>query len=348
MVYRQLFNYNFSTHMLFKCTLKKYADTFVNGKIKFSKPKVWIQEGLNGNKGQGYRLEGVLYSSSNKIPYDKNNFETFDYNGLNYYRRKESTELYCFCIFGLNSDMFREKYIDRLGKEHVQATISNNYFAAFTNCKSKDEYDKLDIQEKPSVIFIKNVHLFFEKIKNFFINLGVNKEDIIILPVNYVDLDTTFFLNINSPYELFLKNNEFSYQSEIRIVINSNNKKYINYMEKNNGIIDIGNIKNIVKPYDYYFNDLILDKLDDTILFNLPVPEIIPLTNFSFIQLLDLYCKLLNNTISYETSKENREYMMSGIEETINKKYDVQLYNIDGKINISGLKCDFNDLLKMK
>ena len=344
---KSIFEYNYSTYLCFKCTINKYAELFKEGKIKFSQPKIWIEQELIGNKGQGDQLEGVLFATKNKIKYDSKSMECFKKNNLFYYRRKSIKELYSFCLYVLNSNMFKYKTMDRFGRTHEQTKVSKKYFAAFSDITIKDDYYKVDIKERPNIIFINNVHLFLERIKKYFINIGILEKDILILPVNYVDLDKSFFSNISFPNELFFKNNEFSYQSEIRVVINSLDKNFIEHMKMNNGVIDVGDLSDIVDIHDYYFEELLFDKCDNELLYNLPNPKIVLLDSYSFSQLLNLYSNLLNNRLPYETTKEERMYMMTGIEETIKEKYDIFISSIDNTIYISNVKCSYEELFNL-
>ena len=47
----RVLNFDFSTQMLFRCIERKYAETFINGEIRFGQPKNWIEKEKNG-KGQ--------------------------------------------------------------------------------------------------------------------------------------------------------------------------------------------------------------------------------------------------------------------------------------------------------
>lgn len=58
----RVLNFDFSTQMLFRCIERKYAETFINGEIRFGQPKNWIEKEKNGNKGQGDLLEGRFQS----------------------------------------------------------------------------------------------------------------------------------------------------------------------------------------------------------------------------------------------------------------------------------------------
>ena len=97
---RNVFNFNFSTILLFRCTKRKYAESFVKGKIFFNQPKNWIQIEKDGNKGQGDVLEGTFLSAqendnSNFIKKLKkdSNLTHFYENGFVYFRRKKIEKL---------------------------------------------------------------------------------------------------------------------------------------------------------------------------------------------------------------------------------------------------------------
>ena len=53
---------SFQTLMLFKCTLKKYAEEFCSGNLYWGTPKSWIDIAKSGSKGQGDSLEGTYAS----------------------------------------------------------------------------------------------------------------------------------------------------------------------------------------------------------------------------------------------------------------------------------------------
>ena len=57
---KPVFNYDFSTVLVFKCTRKKFADSFLSGNIYFNKPKTWVRDEELGNKGRGDILEGTF------------------------------------------------------------------------------------------------------------------------------------------------------------------------------------------------------------------------------------------------------------------------------------------------
>lgn len=279
---RAMFNFDFSTILLFRCTRRKYAESFLKGKIFFNQPKNWIQIEKNGNKGQGDVLEGTFLSANEN---DKSNFIeklkenknlTYFYeNGFIYFRRKTVENLYSICFYGLKDNSFTEKNIDEDGKVHYISRVGNSYFTDFSDNVTESNYSSISDSEKPVVLFINNPHKFFAKIRESLKKIGLKEEEIIISPVEYIDKKVVSISAIPYPKELLLKDNHYSKQSEIRIIINSQNEKFVKYMKDNNNTIDIGNIEDITEIYDYYFKDLLIEKTGkNSIIFTLPKPTL--------------------------------------------------------------------------
>ena len=335
--------------MLFRCTKKRFAEEFRKGKIFFNKPKNWIQIEKDGNKGRGDILEGTFMSvksndTSNFINGLKQNkdYTYFDNEGFTYFRRKNIEDLYCVCFYGLNDNSFTEKNIDKDGKAHYISRVENEYFTDFSDDISKEDYNKLQESEKPVVLFISNPKKFFEKIREFFIKLGVKENEIIISPVEYVNKKENRISAISYPKELLLKDMFYSKQSEIRIIINSNNLKFLEHMKKNNSIIDIGNIEDITEIYDYYFNDLLIERESkNSILFNLPKPEDEAFEDMDLKKLLDIFIQISTNNLPTPISSEKKEDLINSIKRIIKNKFnidvdynnkEIQIYNASDSI----------------
>ena len=346
---QQVLNFSFSTMMLFRCTKKRFAEEFRKGKIFFNKPKNWIQIEKDGNKGRGDILEGTFMSvksndTSNFINGLKQNkdYTYFDNEGFTYFRRKNIEDLYCVCFYGLNDNSFTEKNIDKDGKAHYISRVENEYFTDFSDDISKEDYNKLQESEKPVVLFISNPKKFFEKIREFFIKLGVKENEIIISPVEYVNKKENRISAISYPKELLLKDMFYSKQSEIRIIINSNNLKFLEHMKKNNSIIDIGNIEDITEIYDYYFNDLLIERESkNSILFNLPKPEDEAFEDMDLKKLLDIFIQISTNNLPTPISSEKKEDLINSIKRIIKNKFnidvdynnkEIQIYNASDSI----------------
>lgn len=346
---QQVLNFSFSTMMLFRCTKKRFAEEFRKGKIFFNKPKNWIQIEKDGNKGRGDILEGTFMSvksndTSNFINGLKQNkdYTYFDNEGFTYFRRKNIEDLYCVCFYGLNDNSFTEKNIDKDGKAHYISRVGNEYFTDFSDDISKEDYNILQESEKPVVLFISNPKKFFEKIREFFIKLGVKENEIIISPVEYVNKKENRISAISYPKELLLKDMFYSKQSEIRIIINSNNLKFLEHMKKNNSIIDIGNIEDITEIYDYYFNDLLIERESkNSILFNLPKPEDEAFEDMDLKKLLDIFIQISTNNLPTPISSEKKEDLINSIKRIIKNKFnidvdynnkEIQIYNASDSI----------------
>lgn len=351
--FKPVLNFNFSTHILFRCTQKKYANDFLKGKIRFNQPKAWIKIEEDGNKGRGDSLEGVCLATNkddnSKFIKDMKNNEAFEWfikNDMVYFRNKETKELFCFCLYGLNSNMFINKEVDRFGEEHFIAKVEKEYFSAFAENITEQEYFEMEESNRPVLLFIQNPHKFFEKIRAFFINLGISKENIIISPVEYVDLRRNFISFVPKPYELLLEDSYFSNQSEIRIIINSTSSELVNYMQKNNNIIDIGSIEDIVSIYDNYFHDLLLEKKENTMFFTLPFPVTEKLSESTLRELLSYYYQINNDRLPYETTSKERKEMLEAIEQIIKEKYDINLFvDEEGKLNLLNVDRNIEELL---
>ena len=350
--FERVLNFNFSTNMLFRCTKRKYAMEFINGKIRFNQSKYWIEEENNGNKGIGDNLEGIFLITDKGDNHEfikslkKNeNLEFLIKEEKIFFRRKSIKDLYCFCLYGLNDNSFNERTVDRFGKEHYISRVEKSYFSDFSYGIKKEEYKIGNYNEMPSIVFIKNPHEFFIKIKEFFKKIGIEEKNIIISPVEYIDYKKDILSLIPYPHELLLKDKFYKKQSEIRIIINSKSEKLIKYMEENNNVIDIGNLSNIADIYDYYFDDLILEKEGNSVAFNLPFPQDIPLEKLTLRELLCIFVQTSNDKLPKEISIKEKKEIISYIKELILKKYDLILSVEDYQIKISNLQCSLEELL---
>lgn len=127
--FEQVFNFDFSTKMLFRCTKRKFAEGIKRGKFYFNIPQKWIEEEEKGNKGQGDSLEGTFLSAlkdddSEFIRKMKLNsqIEHFEYGDFIYFRKKDIKKLYCLCFYGLNDNSFIKKLINQ-GRLNIQRKL---------------------------------------------------------------------------------------------------------------------------------------------------------------------------------------------------------------------------------
>lgn len=339
---RNVFNFNFSTILLFRCTKRKYAESFVKGKIFFNQPKNWIQIAKDGNKGQGDVLEGTFLSAKendnanfiNKLKKDSNLTHFYE-NGFVYFRRKKIEELYSICFYGLKDNSFTQKNIEEGGKAHYISRVENSYFTDFSNNITEFDYESIEDNEKTVVMFINNPYKLFERVKDALKKIGLSEDEIIISPVDYVDKKVVSISAIPYPKELLLKDNYYSQQSEIRIIINSSNDKFIKYMKDNNNTIDIGNIEDITEIYDYYFQDLLIEKTGkNSIIFTLPKPMLESFEEMNLERLLNIIVQVSSNAIPQKMSNNEKEELLKHIKKCIKDKYNIDVEYNNGKVEI--------------
>ena len=116
-------------------------------------------------------------------------------------------------------------------------------------------------------------------------------------------------------------------------------------MNDNNNIIDIGDISGMVDIYDYYFDDLMLEKNGNVLLFMLPFPIKEKLDDMRLRRLLSIFVQVSNDKLPYETSLDERVKIISIIKELIKKKYNIFLSIEDGQLKLSNVVGNLEELL---
>lgn len=331
----RVLNFNFSTQMLFRCIEKRFAQSFIKGEIRLSQPSYWIGEEQKGNKGKGDILEGTFLSTKegdksdfiNKLKQDKN-INYFDYEGYTYFRKNSIEQLYCLCFYGLNDNSYTERNTDNYGKEYYTSRVRKEFFESFSERISKEEYLKKEELDRPAVLFISNPHELFERIRKFFMKFGISEQEIIISPVQYLNKKKNSISVLQYPKELLLKDLYYENQSEIRIIINTKNKAFLDYMKNNNNIINIGNIEDIAEIYDYYFDDLIIERKGKNVIeFNLPNERIEKYEDMSLERLLTILAQAYTNNLPDSLINE-KEKIINIMKQNLKSKYNIDVeYN---------------------
>ena len=184
-------------------------------------------------------------------------------------------------------------------------------------------------------MFINNPHKLFERVRDDLKKIGLSEDEIIISPVEYIDKKVVSISAIPYPKELLLKDNYYSQQSEIRIIINSSNDKFMKYMKDNNNTIDIGNIEDITEIYDYYFQDLLIEKTGkNSIIFTLPKPMLESFEEMNLERLLNIIVQVSSNTIPQKMGNDEKEELLTHIKKCIKDKYNIDVEYNNGKIEI--------------
>ena len=350
---KQVLNFNFSTNMLFKCTTMEYAEDLLSGNIFLNIPEKWIEmEEKSNNKGQGDSLEGICLITDKNDDSEfisnlkaNNDFEYFQKEDKIFFRRKKVKKLYCYCIYGLNDNSFIEKYENRFGHINYCSRINKDYFTKFSEVKSKEEYFNIQKPKRPAVVFISNPHLFFERVRNKLIQLGFNREDIIISPVEYVNKNENSVALLSYPKELLLKDIFFKNQSEIRIILNSDNEELLKKIEDNNQKINIGKIDDIAEIYDYYFEDMILMKEGNSILFNLPFSQVVPFEKQTLRELFSIFAQTIKDELPDPTPIQERKKIINNIKRIIKDRYGFDIKWENGSIVTYGFYGNLNEII---
>lgn len=250
---------------VFRCTTQKYAETLLKkGEIKFSTPSSWVQYAFEKGEGRGDKLEGTMAT-----------FHMFDIEHMTelnqkykeypdlvripieqrvYLKRSRNMELPCFCFYILKQSMFDCPKEEE--KHRLTATVPASYFRDFVDNLNPQEVEKLDQKDKPAVIFIHDYMEFEQRIINALMALGLNREEIIITRVSYIDFNKYgeygwWDFGQRPPMELAIKHNRFENQSEARVIINTDDEKIKQLLIKP---IEIGSLEDIATVSNTYLH----------------------------------------------------------------------------------------------
>jgi hypothetical protein len=154
--------------------------------------------------------------------------------------------------------------------------VTQEYFKDFSENTTKESAEKLPEENRPALVMITNPEKFLERLTTFFVKMGVREEEILIEPVEYHNKKEWFIATKGFPYELFLKDSSFSYQSEVRIIINTKDQAILQKLSETNYIVNIGSLEDIASVVDFYYEDMFLKlKGDNKLSYRLQEPETI-------------------------------------------------------------------------
>lgn len=325
--------------MLFRCTKRKYAKAFQRGEIRLSVPSSWIEYDDSDGNGIGDKLEGVCLSGIEGETFDVINslpdgVQRILENGLTFYRRKSILNLRCLCTYGLKSNQF-EKRIDEMGKAHYSFSVPKSYFTGFSDCKGIADYSKLDFGEQPVVIMINDPNEFYRRISEFLATLKVERKSIIIGPVRYIDKSRPMVVATTMPLELLVKDKSYESQSEIRLIVNSQSEKYLEYLNNHNNTLSIGDISDITEILPYYFGDMQLERCGTRrVMFSLPSPKNYQINDLNYFELEDLIFNILGESVVLTGVPDNAstwQDKLKPIIDLVESKYGVHIFVDEGK-----------------
>ncbi|MED4461493.1 hypothetical protein [Metabacillus fastidiosus] len=252
--------------VVFRLTTRQYAENFLKkGEIKFNTPSSWVQYAFENGEGRGDKLEGTLatfymFDIENAAKLNQKYKKYPDLVRVPigqrvYLKRSRNMELPCFCFYILKQSMFdcpKEE-----GKHKLTTTVPASYFRDFVDNLDPQKVEKLDQKDKPALIFIHDYNEFERRIINALMALGLNREEIIIARVRYIDFNEYgesgwWDFGERSPMELAVKHNRFENQSEARIIINTDDEKIKQILTKP---IEIGSLEDIAKVSNTYFHE---------------------------------------------------------------------------------------------
>ena len=334
---RDTMNIEKQIYWLFRSTERKYASSFIsNGTIKLNTPRAWIDQARKEGIGRGDLLEGVYSSfptgditSYLCLKELRENIEIVRDNEISYLRSSDVIDLRCFCLFGLFNTSFEYRYFHETNKWANVSYVKLDYFRDFYKYKTRDEINQLSDEEQPVFIIIKSPNKFFERIYLYFEKVGISRDDIIIKPIEYLDKNQYFTVRDPAPSELFIKDKRFTNQSELRIVINTKNKKAIKQLEKDDFIINIGDLSDITEIYSYYLEDMLIEFDNKTIKFNLPEPIVIPFDDMTVEELQQLLFDLRFGECRSWMDNEVIEQSMEEIKKILRDKYNLYHHYIE-------------------
>jgi len=315
---------------------EKYAPDFVNkGVVHFSNPQIWRDSTICSGK-QLDKDEGCFCYSTvrNDLQFLKigRHFEcSSDRGGWKYF---EKTGLIVgACFYGVLKSSFRNT-IMRYGVKTIpsqNAVIPKDYFDTFI-----DGCDKT-INQKAIIIF--DLPKFCKMIIDKSIEMGALKEEIFISTVYYVNKKVPFCTVDPFPFEYFLKDDSFSNQAELRIIIASKNEDFYKNLQNSNYNITIGDISQFSVLQDQYTSDLDLSIQGDKLLYKLSSPITLTMDDRSFAELvMELYQILQNHLPGEPKSQDELKNLSKPIIEHINTKFGVEfkddwrLYNVPKKL----------------
>ena len=346
----QLFDSEFSTMMLFKCTLRKYADELRNGYLYFGSPRLWIDIENKGSKGQGDRLEGVCASigpltneNAYKTMMSQQGVHSFIDGGYTFFRRDLVLDIPSICFYGLHNTAFVRSELED-GRTKYSTTISKYYFSDLISHKEKKDFKNVSKTERPVLVMIKNVNELFARIIRVLTELDIAEEDIIIAPIIYTNKYIEKPVFDPFPLELFSKDDSFKYQSEVRIIIKNQSERFKKIFNMHNRHINVGSLSDIIEIEEYYYKDMEVVRFGyNSVLFSMPEAKSFNINKMSFPEL----CNLVNNIVRCKTVnlilpeelKESSSYndKLKSIIDLFWNKYKVILSFDGDKFNLSNV-----------
>jgi len=252
--------------MTIRCTNSKYARAFVEkGQVKFSTPQSWVDWEKKNAKGRGDLKEGTLAffdisDADNAIKLLKkyNDQNLYSYEKIKnrcYIKSKRNMDLPSLCFFGLKYSNLNVPSC--VGRQKIFATIDEKYFRDFADNMTPKQEAALQEDEKSAIVALNDSGEFISRLIKKLTGMGLEKNEILIRHIKYENYneygdESWLDLCVEPPDELFIKDTDFCYQNEFRIVINTNKSDIRKLLHENQieiGLLDDIAICNTGYPY---------------------------------------------------------------------------------------------------
>lgn len=266
------------TYWFLRCIELEYAKAFIEkGSMRFRHPSEWCKP---DGTSRWDRLEGAYASQRGFDPMLDGMLKAFrkdvcteTVGDFTFYKSKEILSLRAHCLYGLNSNnMHIQNVRSQDHKFHQAGVIKKEYFQKLFPHVKEEDVDTLGPKEKPAVLMIRP-DKFVDFVKTKLMEKGVKKEEIIIMPVSYVDYYRKPFIIGCEPEELFSKHIDYSDQCEIRIVIDTRRKEVADLFNEI-GVIELGAVdESIATLSEYYFKDMSVEIRGNKLYYELAKPQ---------------------------------------------------------------------------
>lgn len=322
--------------MLVKVLSQQYARAlFHHGQIHFSKPSNWALIGKNGDCVRGDPLEACFAASIDRdeqLKAHRLDTETFTHNGLIRYRSRRASEMAAFCAYGLMSSDFDNNRTDLLGDQSMYAVIARRFFNEFDEGAILSEENEEPNAQAAVLIF--NIAEFFNRLDQAIQRAFHGDVVMRCSPVAYIDVAVPYRLNTPFPDELFFKDKNYSYQHEMRIVIDADNASINNFFDKHNGNIEIGPMDDIACLEEgYYYQDFYAELKDGALYYPLSEPvtkDLGTTAEMSLRELVEWYVACADYCARYGDSAKN-ERARDEFEKEILCRTGAEKLNYDAK-----------------
>lgn len=266
----------FKTLLFLECIKNQFTDSFLEkGVIRFGLPSEWAK--IDGDSRGDY-LEGAYAIKKSPSLNDirrilslRPNSTYKEKDGLTYFYSEDVTSMRTYCLYGLNDrDLVMNEKRSQDHLFHLSGKVPREYFENLYPRITKESYQSMPKEERPMLLMIRP-DMFYKRLTQELLSVGLMEDEFIFAPVNYYDVNKGI-PGVPMPYELFCKSDKYSEQHEIRVVITSLRPEIRSFFESNNGILELGPMKDITTLSEFYFDDICVEERGNKLNYSLATP----------------------------------------------------------------------------